>query len=171
MSKKLFRVYRNLHKKCYSISYNGIVIMHTTRVIADNATLYVSEAGRQRVLATGRKNVHAFVQATDIVVDTLATTILPAMLRVAVRHPELLEHVSFSGGVSAKPLGVYATPPAGFVHKTQGWITYNPRKYNTWVTCYTYEPCPANATYVVDLSWVLLQPALFAVRKLKQLEK
>lgn len=170
MSKKLFRVYRNLHKKCYSVSYNGIVIMHTTRIIADNATLFVSEAGRQRVLATGHKNVHAYVQATDIVVDTLSTTILPAMCRVAAQYPEVLDHITFKGGTSAKPLGDYATPPDGYAYTTQGWITYNPRQHPTWVDCFTYDPCPPDATYVVDLSWVLLRPAIFAARKLKQRE-
>ncbi len=94
MSKKLFRIYRNLHKKCYSVSYNG--------------------------------------------------------------------------GVSAKPLGDFATPPDGYMYHTQGWITYNPRQHSTWVGCYTKTPCPSDAIYVVDLSWMLLRPALFAVRKIKE---
>lgn len=170
MSKKLFRIYRSLHKKCYSVSYNGVVIMHSTSIIADNATLFVSEAGRQRVLATGHKNVHAYVQATDIAVDTLSTTILPAALRLVVLHPDMLDRVTFHGGVSSKPFGVHATPPDGYAYHTQGWITYNPRKHKTWVSSYTYDPCPPDATYVVDLSWILLKPALFAVRKLKQRE-
>ena len=170
MSKNLFRIYRNLHKQCYSISYNGIVVMHTTRVIADNATLYVSEAGRQRVLATGHKNVHAYVQAANIIVDTIATTILPAMLRQVVKYPEMLERVTFNHGVSAKPLGVCAAPSGGFAHKIHGWITYNPRKCGTWVTCYTSDPLPADATYAVDLSWSVSRPALFAVQKVSQEE-
>ncbi len=61
------KVYRNLHKDCYSVmaaegpNY-GRVIAHRDRVVLRNATFTVSQAGRQRVLDTGRKNVHAFVR-------------------------------------------------------------------------------------------------------------
>lgn len=58
---KKVKVYFNLHKKLYSIQHEGKVIAHAKHVAVDNPTFKVSEAGRQRVLKEGQKNVHAFV--------------------------------------------------------------------------------------------------------------
>lgn len=59
-------VYFNLHKKCWSVKAldgekKGRVIMHTQELSLRDITFKVSEAGRQRVLAEKRKNVHAGV--------------------------------------------------------------------------------------------------------------
>lgn len=65
-----YRIYRNLRKKCYSIQgkVNGRwkVIKHGNDFVAQNCVFKVSEAGRQRVLRTKRKNVHAFVVCEDV---------------------------------------------------------------------------------------------------------
>jgi hypothetical protein len=60
-------VYWNLHKKVFSVrarsgEHRGRVIAHVDRFTLVNATFAVSEAGRKRVLAEQRKNVHAFVR-------------------------------------------------------------------------------------------------------------
>lgn len=57
-------VYFNLHRKLWSVKAldgkaRGKVIAHCERVIVRGASFKVSEAGRQRVLREGRKNVHA----------------------------------------------------------------------------------------------------------------
>ena len=62
-------VYFNLHKKIWSIRAlsgprKGLVIAHAQRVNLIEATFKVSEAGRQRVLAEKRKNVHAGIVGT-----------------------------------------------------------------------------------------------------------
>ncbi|CAB5156012.1 hypothetical protein UFOVP149_43 [uncultured Caudovirales phage] len=59
-------VYFNLHRKCWSIkalegAHKGRVIEHADEVSLDGPVFKVSEAGRQRVLREGRKNVHAGV--------------------------------------------------------------------------------------------------------------
>lgn len=59
-------VYYNLHKHCWSVKalegkQSGYVIAHQPKLQLRNATFKVSEAGRQRVLAEKRKNVHAGV--------------------------------------------------------------------------------------------------------------
>jgi hypothetical protein len=56
------RVYRNLNRNCMSVVDNSskLVIAHTSFVLLDNPVFKVSEAGRQRVLRTGRRNVHAW---------------------------------------------------------------------------------------------------------------
>ena len=66
MTAKVF-VYRNLHKKCYSLRQNGLVFARAGWVLLGGAPdigmatgFRVSESGRQKVVATKRKNVHAF---------------------------------------------------------------------------------------------------------------
>lgn len=56
--------YRNLHKDLWSLKamtgvHKGKVIGHADEVSLFGCELKVSDAGRERVLATGRKNVHA----------------------------------------------------------------------------------------------------------------
>lgn len=58
------RAYWNLHKSCYSVQVDGIVVRHTSKLYLEDVRLYASEAGRRRVLAEGRKNVHAYVEGT-----------------------------------------------------------------------------------------------------------
>ena len=60
------KVYYNLHKKCFSVKdyRTGLVIGHTNRVVLEDATFKVSEAGRQRVIREQKKNVHAYVIGT-----------------------------------------------------------------------------------------------------------
>ena len=55
-------VYRNLHKKCYSVRFNGKVIKHIDSLIINNPTFAVQPAGNRKVRETGRKNVHAFIR-------------------------------------------------------------------------------------------------------------
>jgi hypothetical protein len=56
-------VYWNLHKKCWSIRSQKTrkVIAHSSEVVLSDCEYKVSEAGRQRVIKEGRKNVHAGV--------------------------------------------------------------------------------------------------------------
>jgi hypothetical protein len=64
------RVYLNIHKTraaghpVYSIKdkRSGLVVGHADHIVLADAAFVVSEAGRQRVLREGRKNVHAFVE-------------------------------------------------------------------------------------------------------------
>lgn len=65
-------VYKNIHatkaagQPVYSVRLKstGVVVQHCTRVELSDPHFVVSEAGRQRVLAEGRKNVHAWVEGT-----------------------------------------------------------------------------------------------------------
>jgi hypothetical protein len=56
-------VYRNLHKKCYSVKSlkTGRVIAHVNSIDLVNVSFRVSQSGRDRVLREKRKNVHAGV--------------------------------------------------------------------------------------------------------------
>ncbi len=53
--------YYNIHKKCFSIKYNGKVVKHLKEFYGIGCEFKVSEKGRQRVLKNKRKSVHAYV--------------------------------------------------------------------------------------------------------------
>ena len=55
-------VYRNLHKKCWSVRQRGKVLLHTDYITLKDCNFVVNEKGRQKVLETKRKNVHAFIR-------------------------------------------------------------------------------------------------------------
>jgi|TARA_Y100000592_G_scaffold84767_1_gene136047 hypothetical protein len=59
---KKVRVYRNLHKNCFSIKQDGLVRCHADHVTLRDCKFIVSKAGQKRVRDEGRKNVHAFVE-------------------------------------------------------------------------------------------------------------
>jgi len=58
-------VYRNLHKKCFSVRHKGKVVgyLHDNEQLAlTNVKFAVQPAGRAKVLRENKKNVHAFVR-------------------------------------------------------------------------------------------------------------
>ena len=59
---KPIEVYRNLHKKCWSVRQRGKVKLHTETICLKDAEFKVSQKGRERVLREKRKNVHAFIK-------------------------------------------------------------------------------------------------------------
>jgi hypothetical protein len=59
---KPVEVYRNLHKKCWSVRQRGKVKLHTDYICLQDAEFKVSQKGRERVLREQRKNVHAFIK-------------------------------------------------------------------------------------------------------------
>ena len=57
----IVEVYRNLHKKCYSIRHKGRVLYHAKSIVMRDCEFRVQEGGRKRVLREKKKNVHAGV--------------------------------------------------------------------------------------------------------------
>jgi len=57
-------VYRNLHKRCWSVRAKGNVIAHVPAIQLLGCTCHVSEAARQTVIATKCRSVHAYVKGT-----------------------------------------------------------------------------------------------------------
>ena len=60
-------IYRNLHKKCFSVRQRGRVVGHlmddpTEHVLLKDVKFAVQPAGRRKVLRERKKNVHAFVR-------------------------------------------------------------------------------------------------------------
>jgi hypothetical protein len=56
------KVYRNLHKQCYSVMQDHLVVAHTQSLHLVDVTFLVNARGRDRVRKSGVKNVHAFVE-------------------------------------------------------------------------------------------------------------
>jgi hypothetical protein len=59
---KPIKVYRNLHKDCYSIKQGTLVVAHAERLCLRDVYFKVNEKNRQKVLQTKQKNVHAFIE-------------------------------------------------------------------------------------------------------------
>jgi hypothetical protein len=64
-------IYWNLHQDLWSIRdrRQGLVVLHQPSLIAEEVSFVVQPAGRTKVIATQRKNVHAFVRAKSIILD------------------------------------------------------------------------------------------------------
>ena len=82
------RVYRNLHKKCYSIQQDGLVKAHATELYLFDSAFQVNKKGRERVLVEKKKNVHAFV------IGYLAQAIMGSW--DAIVPPDMQERVSYN---------------------------------------------------------------------------
>lgn len=62
-------IYWNLHKRVFSVRavdgrHKGRVVAHCHDIVLKDVSFLVDNAGRQRVLRSRRKNVHAFVRGT-----------------------------------------------------------------------------------------------------------
>lgn len=69
------RVYRNLHKDCWSVLFKGLVVAHAKTVQLKNVQFIVNRGGQERFLREGRKNVHAFVSGELVALDKFPLTI------------------------------------------------------------------------------------------------
>ena len=56
------RIYFDSTRKAWSIKYKGKVIGKALELCLTNVKFVASEKGRQRVLKSGRKNVHSYVE-------------------------------------------------------------------------------------------------------------
>ena len=66
----MIRIYKNLHKNCYSIQekINGYwkVTEYSNSILIKNCTFKIYESGRQRVIKEKIKNVHAYVYGDKV---------------------------------------------------------------------------------------------------------
>ena len=63
---KRVAVYLHSRKQCFSVQYKGRVVAHVDEIALEGVEFRVSQAGRNRVLRTGQKNVHAKVWGTVV---------------------------------------------------------------------------------------------------------
>ncbi len=55
---KKVKVYYDVNRHMFSVTYSGIVVLKADYVRLENCTFLVGEKGRERVRAEGQKNVH-----------------------------------------------------------------------------------------------------------------
>ena len=60
-------IYYNLHKSCWSVMQDGLVVGHAKELFLDASEFRVRPGGHRKVLQEKRKNVHAFVVTNGIV--------------------------------------------------------------------------------------------------------
>lgn len=123
------KVYRNLHNGLYSIQRLGRVIGHAQRVALTNTTFVVSEAGRQRVIREGKKNVHAFAQGD--------------LAEVYGFQGYRGRHVGKLEGLNESDL-----PPRFLERMTR--VTYNPYKFDSFVDAETKQPMGSGLVVIMD---------------------
>lgn len=131
-------VYRNLRQGCWSIKaygagMDGRVVAHTQgAVLVGGVDWVVSEAGRQRVLAERRKNVHATVRG-----DLLW----------------LHRKTQFFHGMTADGLGARIAPSVNWTVRLPQRsvpVTYNPYEFDSFVRSADHEPVTySDAAYLM----------------------
>lgn len=72
---KKIRVFRNLNKSgvWYSIRQNGLTVAHAKSLCVSNCKFIVNQKTRERIVATGKKEVHAFIEG-DYTTSGMGTT-------------------------------------------------------------------------------------------------
>lgn len=58
---KPVQVYKNLHKKCYSIRQSGLVVAYAKRICLKDCDFVVNKAGQERTRREKKKYVHAWI--------------------------------------------------------------------------------------------------------------
>lgn len=101
----MYRIYKNLHKDCFSIQAKipgkgWRVVDYAKSLSLSNVTFRVYEAGRQRVIRTGKKNVHAFVLADSY--ERPDTSWEAQGCDVKVRYNPKLAHVFLAGDTEVR---------------------------------------------------------------------
>ncbi|WP_339343513.1 hypothetical protein [uncultured Psychrobacter sp.] len=66
---KPVKVYKNLNNGLFSVVQGGVVVAHVDTITLKAVSFKVSEVGRQRVIATKQKNVHAYVVGEVVTVN------------------------------------------------------------------------------------------------------
>lgn len=127
-------LYYNLHKQCLSVrvmptpSHYGLPVVHFDSVVMHKVKFAVQPAGRLKVRATKRKNVHAFVRG-DLITGQF--------------HDEF----PVIGGLLGSESNRIMTDPRMIE------VVYNPYKYDWFVDKNTLTPVhEAASVYVVGRS-------------------
>jgi len=112
--------YFNLHKHVFSVRAlegpdKGRVILHASNVLLKDVSFVVQKAGREKVLRTGQKNVHAFVRGTLVMHDNELEVRSFNEGSAVWYNPRLLSTFQ----LLATPVPIY-TSPVAFLFKQMG---------------------------------------------------
>ena len=124
---KRVQVYWNLHRQCYSVRQSGRVIDHVDSIILRDVRFNVAPAGRDKVRATGVKNVHATV--TGYIDESVKISLVSLML--AKRS---------NGRIMDDFLELVDTDTLALCSGLSSPIRYNPMRNDTFVLQYGAVP-------------------------------
>jgi hypothetical protein len=99
-------VYRNLNQDCYYIVQKGKVVAHAKKLILADVTFKVRESGRQKVLKTKRKNVHAFAKGLLVESAMGITSEDFRILRARILYNPYKYGCFYCDNLTSKPFGV-----------------------------------------------------------------
>ena len=133
---KRVQVYYNIRRGDYSVRQSGRVIDHVDSIILRDVRFNVAPAGRDKVRATGVKNVHATV--TGFIDESVKISLVSLMLA---RRPNGRVCDDFLELVDTDTLALRSG------HSTP--ITYNPKRDDMFVK--VYGGIPVNTARYVAL--------------------
>ena len=125
----IVEVYRNLRNGQWSIRHAKTkrVVAYATEVALCDCSLVVNQSGRQSVLDSGRKNVHAYIRGTYVG---------GSITRITTMFDDVDDGFPFDG------------PPYVI---TDGWqVTYDPFTYATFV--YKNDKTPVHRAHWVEMT-------------------
>ena len=145
---KRVQVYWNLHRGDYSVRQSGRVIDHVDSIILRDVRFNVAPAGRDKVRATGVKNVHATVTGyIDESVKISAVSLMMAKRPNGRIMDDFLELVNVD---TLSPIWVSSRSKFyGGSSNLSTPITYNPKRDDTFIK--VYGGIPVNTARYVAL--------------------
>tara|TARA_R100001244_G_scaffold75941_1_gene60410 strand:- start:837 stop:1277 length:441 start_codon:yes stop_codon:yes gene_type:complete len=131
---KRVQVYYNIRRGDYSVRQSGRVIDHVDSIILRDVRFNVAPAGRDKVRATGVKNVHATV--TGYIDESVKISLVSLMMS---KRP--------NGRIMDDFLELVDTDTLALRSGLSSPISYNPMRHDTFVKLYGAVPV-STARYV-----------------------
>lgn len=129
-------IYRNLHKRGHTYSlramegeHKGRVVGYASSLFVEDAEFRVNETGRQRVIATGHKNVHAGIVGNVTAAHNLET-----------RLPNPMQYEETFYGVGSE--------------RTSITVKYNPYAHPFFFDAKTKEPVVSSKLLLISGSLI-----------------
>ena len=124
---KRVQVYYNIRRGDYSVRQSGRVIDHVDSIILRDVRFNVAPAGRNKVRATGVKNVHATV--TGYIDESVKISLVSLMMS---KRP--------NGRIMDDFLELVDTDTLALRSGLSSPISYNPMRHDTFVKLYGAVP-------------------------------
>jgi len=124
---KRVQVYYNIRRGDYSVRQSGRVIDHVDSIILRDVRFNVAPAGRDKVRATGVKNVHATV--TGYIDESVKISLVSLMMS---KRP--------NGRIMDDFLELVDTDTLALRSGLSSPISYNPMRHDTFVKLYGAVP-------------------------------
>jgi len=137
---KRVQVYYNIRRGDYSVRLSGRVIDHVDSIILRDVRFNVAPAGRDKVRATGVKNVHATV--TGFIDESVKISLVSLMMA---KRP--------NGRIMDDFLELVDTDTLALRSGLSSPISYNPMRHDTFVKLYGAVPVHSARYVALRPNW------------------